>query len=130
MENLKKNGKYEEYKQKKAVSRKKLRESKKEEESKLSPTQTAKMVVRKHIRARDCIVNSANDFVSAFHRTESSIAIEEVTEDDFKEINTMLRIDDVFKTAKNICEIASSHQIQVINKKIHAIKTSNEGYKI
>lgn len=56
MENLKKSGKYEEYKLKKATSRKKLRESKKEEEMKLSPAQlkqftdARRAVVRERVR--------------------------------------------------------------------------------
>lgn len=90
---------------------------------------TVKMVVRKHIRARDSIVNSASDFVSAFHRTESTIAIEEVTEKDFEEINTMFGAAEVFKQAKVVRDIASAHQIQAINQKIVTFKTSNQGYK-
>lgn len=90
---------------------------------------TAKMIVRKHVKARDCVVNSANEFVEAFHRTDSSIICEEVEEDDFKEINTMLGMEDVFKAAKDVRGIASSHQIQVINGKIHSFTTTEEGYK-
>lgn len=90
---------------------------------------TTKMIVRKHIRARDCIVNSANDFVSAFNRTETSIKIEEMTATDFEDINTMFGMDDVYNAAKNLREIFSSHQIQVINNQICTFKTSNEGYK-
>lgn len=56
MEKLKRTGKYEEYKQKKAVNRKKLRESKKKQDSKLSPTQLAQItesrraVIRNRVR--------------------------------------------------------------------------------
>ena len=41
---------------------------------------TLKTIVRKHIRARDVIVNSASDFVTAFNLTQSKISVEETTE--------------------------------------------------
>lgn len=91
---------------------------------------TVKMVVRKHVRARDCIVNNASEFVSAFHRTVSEIVVEEIEQDDFDSINTILGTSDVYKAAKDIRAIASSHQIQMIGEKIHIFTTSNEGYKM
>lgn len=87
-----------------------------------------KIIVRKHIRARDYVVNSANDFVSAFHLTKSKISVEEVTEDEFVEMNTALGAADVFARANPIHDIASAHQIQFINQKLVIFKTSNEGY--
>lgn len=87
-----------------------------------------KTIVRKHVRARDCIVNSASDFVSAFHRTESTISVEEMTEADFEEINIMLSANNVFAKAKNIRDISSAHQIQIIKQKIVSFMTSNHGY--
>lgn len=53
MEKLKRTGKYEEYKQKKAVNRKKLRESKKEEDSKLSPTQLVQITESRRAAIRN-----------------------------------------------------------------------------
>lgn len=53
LEKLKKNGKYEEYKQTKAVNRKKLRESKKEEESKLSLNVQKELLESRRIATRD-----------------------------------------------------------------------------
>lgn len=89
---------------------------------------TAKTVVRKHIRARDCMVNSASDFVNAFNRTSSKISVEEVTEADFTEINTTLETDKLYENAKNVRDISSAHQIRVIDGKIVTNETSKEGY--
>lgn len=93
---------------------------------------TAKTIVRKHIRARDQIVNCAADFVSAFHRTpskiSSQISIEEVNEGEFSEINNFLNTEETFANAKNVRDIARAHQIQVINGKIVFFDTSKEGY--
>lgn len=53
-------------------------------------TATTKMIVRKHIRSRDCVVNNSTDFVKAFNMTTSQIAIEEVSERDIDEINVLM----------------------------------------
>lgn len=87
-----------------------------------------KMVVRKHVRAREAIVNCAADFVSTFHRTESDISVEEVTETEFEEINNLLDTLTVYGSAKNVPDIASAHQLQVKDGKIVASDTSQEGY--
>lgn len=89
---------------------------------------TAKTIVRKHIKTRDGIVNSAADFVAAFHRTPSKILVEEITEDEFADINNLLNTKSVFEEAKNVKNIKSAHQIQVINKKIVTFDTSKCGY--
>lgn len=89
---------------------------------------TVKTIVRKHIKARDQIVNSAADFVAAFHRTPSNILVEQVTEDDFAGMNNCLNTEDTYKSAKNIRNIASAHQFQVIDHKIVIFDTSKCGY--
>lgn len=66
---------------------------------------TTKMVVRRHVRARDCAVNDATDFVKAFGLTSSTISVEEVTHDDFACINGILGTEDVFSNAKNVRNI-------------------------
>lgn len=91
---------------------------------------TSKCIVRKHIKARDCIVNSASDFVDAFNRTKSHIKVEEMTEKNFAIENKILGVKNIFKNAKDVRAIASAHQIQVIDGKIIIYTTSNEGYKI
>lgn len=89
---------------------------------------TTKMIVRKHIRSRDCIVNNSADFVKAFNLTTSKIGIEEVSEREICEINKTLNVTAVYSSAQNIREIASMHQIQVINNKIITHITSSQGY--
>lgn len=89
---------------------------------------TAKCVVRNHVKARDCIVNSAAEFVAAFKRTESAIQVEEVTEDEFGTINENLNSAEIYKNAKNIRDISSAHQIKIINGKILIYTTSKQGY--
>lgn len=91
---------------------------------------TAKMIVRKHILSRECIVKSSSDFVAAFDRTESIIAIEEVNDNDFSDINNILNVHALFDNAKSIRDIASAHQIQVINGVITTFKTSKQGYNL
>lgn len=89
---------------------------------------TTKMIVKKHIRSRDCVVNNSTDFVKAFNMTTSKIAIEEVSERDIDEINTNLNVTEMYSSAQNISQIASKHQIQVINDKIITHITSSQGY--
>lgn len=89
---------------------------------------TVKTVVRKHIKARDCSVNSAADFMKAFKLTPSKILVEEVTDEEFEQINDDLGSVAVFAGAKNIRDIYSAHQIQVIDGKIVTFKTSKLGY--
>lgn len=89
---------------------------------------TAKSVVRRHVKSRICIVNSASDFVNAFNRTASKISIEEVTEADFAEINSLLGSVELYANAKNVREITSAHQIRIINNNISTSETSKEGY--
>lgn len=89
---------------------------------------TVKCVVRKHILARDCIVNNASDLVAAFNRTESHIQVEEVTDEDFNKENTALNVAKIFKEAKDVRAIKSSHQIQFTDGKISIYTTSDEGY--
>lgn len=91
---------------------------------------TVKHIVRKHIKARDCMVNSASDFIAAFNRTESQIKVEEMTDENIAEENKVLRVSTVYKCAKDVRTIASAHQIQVIDGKINIYTTSNEGYKL
>lgn len=88
----------------------------------------AKTVVRKHIRARECIVNSANDFVKAFNRTSSKILVEEVTDKEIDETNKALKTTAIFSSAKDIRNIASSHQIQFKDGKTVICDTSKLGY--
>lgn len=90
----------------------------------------AKCIVRKHILARDCVVNNASDFVLAFNRTKSDISVEEVTEKDFNDENNILKVAEIFKEAKDVRGISSAHQIQFINGKISIYNTSVDGYKI
>lgn len=89
---------------------------------------TTKTIVRKHVRARESIVNCAADFVSTFHRTQSKIAVEEVTETEFQQINDSLDSLGVFASALNVRDIVSAHQIQVKNGKTISFDTSKEGY--
>lgn len=89
---------------------------------------TVKSIVRTQIKAKDHIVNSAADFVAAFHLAQSKINVEEVTDADFEEINSSLGVDDIFSRAKAVRDIASAHQIQVIGDKIVTFHTSKEGY--
>lgn len=89
---------------------------------------TTKMIVKKHIRSRDCVVNNSTDFVKAFNMTTSKIAIEEVSKRDIDEINTNLNVTEMYSSAQNISQIASKHQIQVINDKIITHITSSQGY--
>lgn len=90
---------------------------------------TAKMIVRKHILSRKSIVNCASDFVDAFNLTKSKITIEEVTESDFCDINFILDAPAMFNSAKSIRDIASAHQIQVIDGASVPFHTSKLGYK-
>lgn len=89
---------------------------------------TTKIIVRKHVRARDCIVNNASDFVDAFNRTPSDITVEEVNEADFDEINSLLGTTELYANAKNIPDVSQAHQIKVIDGKIVTSETSKEGY--
>lgn len=89
---------------------------------------TVKTIVRKHIRARDCIVNGSSDFVQAFNRTASQILVEEMTEDNFKKINDDLNTTDVYNHAINVRNISNAHQIQIIDDKIVIFDTSAQGY--
>lgn len=89
---------------------------------------TVKKIVRNHIKARDCIVNDAADFVHAFKRTQSKILVEEVTEAEFTEINDKLGSAEIFSKAKNVQGIQSAHQIQFTNGKLATFETSKEGY--
>lgn len=89
-----------------------------------------KCIVRQHIRARDCLVNSASDFVAAFNRTESRITVEKMTDEDFINENKILGVNKIFKDAKDVRAIALAHQIQIIGGKTSIYVTSNEGYKL
>lgn len=89
---------------------------------------TVKCIVRNHVKARDCIVNTAADFIAAFKRTESTIQLEEVTEDEFITINNDLSSTVVYNNAKNIRDISSAHQIKIINGKVLLYATSKLGY--
>lgn len=90
---------------------------------------TAKMVVRKHVKARDCIVKSSSDFVHAFNRTSSNIQIEEMKENDFDAINNDLKAAGIYGCAKNIRNISNAHQIQIDDGKIVTYDTSAQGYE-
>lgn len=89
---------------------------------------TVKNVVRKHIKARQASVNSAADFVNAFNLTPSTISVEQVTDEDFCEINNKLNVAEIFLNTKNIPDIASAHQIQQESGNIRIFSTSKEGY--
>lgn len=89
---------------------------------------TAKTIVRKHVRERDCMVNGAADFVGAFNLTKSKIWVEEVTDRQFDEINDELGCAVIFSKAKNIRDISSMHQIQIKDGKLVAYETSKKGY--
>lgn len=91
---------------------------------------TAKIVVRKHIKARNAIVNSASDFVAAFNLTNSEIKVIEIPNDEFDQVNNKLQVSELFSSCKNIRNISNSHQIQVINGKIVTFYTSKEGYNL
>lgn len=88
---------------------------------------TVKCVVR-NLKARDCIVNSAAEFVAAFKRTEAAILVEKVTEDEFGTINENLNSVEIYKNSKNIRDISSAHQSRIINGKILTYTTSKQGY--
>lgn len=89
---------------------------------------TAKTIVRKHIRARDVVVNNAFDFVRAFCMMPSKIAIEEMTDKQIETINADLEIAELFSKAKNVRNIFSAHQIQVLNNNLVTFNTSKQGY--
>lgn len=87
-----------------------------------------KQIVRKHIKARDIVVNNATDFVRAFNMTPSKIAIEEMTDNEIEKINTDLQTERLFTNAKTIRNISNAHQIQVVNGKVTIFNTSKQGY--
>lgn len=89
---------------------------------------TAKKVVRKHVKARDCLVNCAADFVNAFNRTESNIIVEEFTDSQFNEVNASLNATEIFLQAKNVRDIAAAHQIRFDDGKLATFTTSAQGY--
>ncbi|XP_067634704.1 uncharacterized protein [Eurosta solidaginis] len=89
---------------------------------------TIKTIVRKHVRARDIVVNNASDFVQAVHMTPSKIMIEEVTSNQIEMINAELQVVELFSRARPIQNISSAHQIQVRDNKIATFKTSRQGY--
>lgn len=89
---------------------------------------TVKSIVRKHVKARDCIVNNASDFVQAFNRTKSKIIVEELTDEDFNSLNEDFGSADIFAKARNIRDISSAHQIQIIDGKIIIHESSKQGY--
>lgn len=89
---------------------------------------TVKSVVRSHIKARDSIVNSARDFVESFKLTQSKILAEEVTEQEFADINNALGTSEIFANAPNVRDISSSHQIRITGGKIVTHITSKQGY--
>lgn len=89
---------------------------------------TVKCVVRKHILARDCVVNNASDLVAAFKRTASRILVEEVGDKDFAAQNKALNVTKLFKEARDVRAIKSAHQIQFTDGKISIYTTSNDGY--
>lgn len=89
---------------------------------------TAKCIVRNHIKARECVVNSASEFVEAFKKTSSSIQIEEVTEEYFDDINATLGTVEIYASAKNIPHISSAHQIKIKDGQIVTNETSKIGY--
>lgn len=66
--------------------------------------------------------------MSTFHRTQSQISIEEVTQAEFDEINYSLDTLGVVGKATNVRNIAAAHQIQAIDGKIVTFDTSKEGY--
>lgn len=86
----------------------------------------AKTIVRRHINARDCIVNSAS--VTAFSLTSSKISVQEVTNEEITQINTALDTTIIFTTAKDVRDISSAHHMQIIDGKVITFQTSKEGY--
>lgn len=90
----------------------------------------AKTVVRKHIRARDCLVNSASDFLKAFLRTESTIIMEEVNDEEITATNLNLNTDTIFSNAKDVRNISYAHHIQFNDGKIITHETSKHGYNL
>lgn len=61
---------------------------------------TVKTVVRKHVRARNIIVNCAVDFQKAFNLTVSKIMVEVVTDEEFVNINNGIEGAQLFSKAK------------------------------
>ncbi|CAH0560391.1 unnamed protein product [Brassicogethes aeneus] len=70
--------------------------------------ETAKTIVRTHIKARDVIVNSASNFVRAIKMGPSEIKVEE----NFQKTNFLLNTIELFSNAKTIRDISNAHQIQ------------------
>ena len=91
---------------------------------------TVKTILRKHIRARDVFVNSASDFVKAFNLTQSKIVVEETTDAEFALINSDLQTTKLFSCAKNIRNIFTAHQIQVLEGTPVIFPTSKQGYDL
>lgn len=89
---------------------------------------TVKQVVRKHIKARDIVVNNAADFVRAFKMTPSEITVEEMTNNEIEKIYTDLKADELFAKAKPIRNISSAHQMQLVEGKVTTYYTSKQGY--
>lgn len=89
---------------------------------------TAKMVVMRHVKARDSIVNNAADFVKAFGLTSSAISVEQVTDEDIDCVNSILDTNEIYSSAKDVKNIFQAHQIQCIRKKTVIYETSKLGY--
>jgi len=89
---------------------------------------TVKTIVRKHIRARNMLVNSSSEFVAAFNLTESTIAVEEVALKEFDAVNSDLDADTLFLHAKNIQNISGMHQIKIIDNRPAVFCNSKQGY--
>lgn len=88
---------------------------------------TTKMVVRKHIKARNCLVNNSKDFVKAFNLTKSTIDVLELNEIEMTKINEALNSNELFKKAKAIKNISRFHQLRSIDNIIVGYVTSSEG---
>lgn len=88
---------------------------------------TTKKIVRKHVLARNCLISNATQFVQAFELTKSNILVEEITEEDFNRINEELGSNQIYLQARNVRDIMSVQQIQVVNGQLVTYETSKEG---
>lgn len=82
------------------------------------------------VRSRQATCNNAAEFVRAYNKENSEIDVFELTAQQMDETNSDLNIRDVFKNALSIPDIASSHQLQRVQKKIVGFNVSSIGYDV
>lgn len=77
----------------------------------------------------EAIVYCANQFVKAFNKEQSKITLIEMDKREIDKINQDLQLDILVATAPAIFNISNCHQLQVLNGKVLAFQTSQEGYQ-